>query len=349
MTAVLLVAALVCAAAALWPSHALRALSRRREVRERRAALPALADALGAALGAGLSLPLAFAEVAPALPPPVDACCRRIASSLRLGDGLERALGALDEVMPRDDVAPLALVLVSFARSGGRVRRSLERCGALLRSRLALEDERAALTAQARLSAAVLVALPPLGALSLGLLMPDAVVALVRRVPVLVVAALALEAAGAVWLGRIVRPRRNAGELASVIDAVVVCLDAGMSFPAALARITDRSTASAAPAVRRLLADLALGRGSRAAFAAFATAGADEARVAGLVSASARLGSPLAELLVAQADAIRDEARQRAQAHARRLPVLMLFPLALCVLPALLIVFLGPPLLSLLD
>jgi tight adherence protein C len=51
---------------------------------------------------------------------------------------------------------------------------------------------------------------------------------------------------------------------------------------------------------------------------------------------------------VIQADAIRATERHRAEASARRLPVLMLFPLALCILPALLLVFLGPPLVSLL-
>jgi len=50
---------------------------------------------------------------------------------------------------------------------------------------------------------------------------------------------------------------------------------------------------------------------------------------------------------VTQADALRQSDRRRAQTRARRLPVLMLFPLSFCVLPALLIVFLGPPLLSL--
>jgi tight adherence protein C len=65
------------------------------------------------------------------------------------------------------------------------------------------------------------------------------------------------------------------------------------------------------------------------------------------VRAAARLGSPLSDLLVTQADSLRLVARRRAEARARRLPVLMLFPLTFCVLPALLIVFLGPPLLSL--
>ncbi len=62
-----------------------------------------------------------------------------------------------------------------------------------------------------------------------------------------------------------------------------------------------------------------------------------------------RFGSPLARLLVLQADALRATERHRAEGIARRLPVLMLFPLAFCILPALLLVFLGPPLLSLMN
>src|SRR5256885_13230324 len=96
-----------------------------------------------------------------------------------------------------------------------------------------------------------------------------------------------------------------------------------------------------------LLADLRLGAGLSRALRAFAT-GPDEARIAALVATSARFGSPLAHLLVLQADALRETERHRAEAKARRMPILMLFPLALCILPALLLVFLGPPLLSLL-
>jgi tight adherence protein C len=50
---------------------------------------------------------------------------------------------------------------------------------------------------------------------------------------------------------------------------------------------------------------------------------------------------------VAQADALREAERRQAEAAARRLPVLLMFPLTFCLLPALLIVFLGPPLLEL--
>src|SRR5438046_1394666 len=61
----------------------------------------------------------------------------------------------------------------AFPRTGGRVSASLERVAALLRGRLALEEERSALTAQSRASAAVLLALAPLGAIFFAAAMPD--------------------------------------------------------------------------------------------------------------------------------------------------------------------------------
>ena len=133
-----------------------------------------------------------------------------------------------------------------------------------------------------------------------------------------------------------------------MLDAVIVGLDAGLTFEHALGALVARGPAlSRLPEARRLLADLALGQSSRVAFEAFGKAGPTEARVAALVRSATRFGSPLAELLVTQADALRATDRRRTEAQARRLPILMLFPLTFCILPALLIVFLGPPLLSL--
>ena len=311
--------------------------------------MPGFVEAIGAALSAGLSLQLALAEVAAALPSPVDASCRRASATLRLGSSLEAALASFDGVIPRPDLAPLAVVLGSFERTGGRVQRSLRRVAVLLRGRLALEDEQLALTAQGRASAVVLVGLAPLGALFFGVATPTYVAALLERGPALVLSAIALEIIGAIWLARIVRSTSADAELSSLLDAVVVGLDAGLTFERALGELVARAPLVARlPEARRLLADLSLGRGASRSFAAFAAAGPAESRIAGLVLAATRLGAPLAELLVAQADALREAERRRAEARARRLPILMLFPLTFCVLPALLIVFLGPPLLSLL-
>ncbi len=321
-----------------------------RDRRNSRVALPALVESLAAAIASGLSLPQAFAEIAPALPATLARPTRRAAAALSLGRPIDDALMSYRGAVSEEDLAPLAIVLGSFARAGGRVRRSLSRVAALLRGRLALEEEQAALTAQGRASALVLVLLAPLGGLFFAVSMPDYVGILLGRGRGLLVVAIVLEAGAVIWLRRLVRVPTTGSALASLLDAVVVGLDSGMTFEQALRALVARAPAVGRLAeARRLLADLALGRGARRSFAAFGASGAAEARVASLIASSMRFGAPLADLLVLQADALRESDRRRAEAAARRLPVLMLFPLTFCVLPALLIVFLGPPLLSLVN
>ncbi len=351
MSALLAVAAVAVLAAAfdlrrvreLW-----RVMARRSAAKETRAAFPALVDTLAAALATGLSLPLALAEIAPTLPPALAAATRRAAAALALGARVPTAFAAYAGVVRDEDVAPLAVVVASFSRSGGRVGASLGRVAALLRGRLALEEERLALTAQARVSATVLVALAPLGAVFFSVAMPQYAATLFGDGAALLAAAAALEVSGAIWLWRIVRSVSPPADLATFLDAVVVGLEAGLTFPHALAGLVDRAPGIArGDEARRLLADLALGRPLREALHGFA-ADAAGARVAALVASATRFGAPVAQLLVVQADAIRTTQRHQAEATARRLPVLMLFPLAVCILPALLVVFLGPPLVSLL-
>ena len=319
-------------------------------LRESRLTLPGLVDAVAAALSSGLSVQLALSEVAPTLPRALARPTERAAASMALGASVDEALGAYAGIVSGEDLAPFAIVLGAFARSGGRIGRSLARVATLLRGRIALEDERNALTAQGRASALVLIALAPLGGTFFAVMTPEYLAVMFDRGRWLLGVAVALEVAGGLWLWRILRLSSPGADLATLLDAVIVGLEAGLTFELALTALVTRAPMVARlPEARRLLADLALGRGANEAFFAFGSAGPTEARVAALVRAATRFGSPLANLLVTQADALRTSDRRRAEAQARRLPILMLFPLAVCVLPALLCVFLGPPLLSLLG
>ena len=134
--------------------------------------------------------------------------------------------------------------------------------------------------------------------------------------------------------------------LALLLDALVLALEAGMSFELAVRGIAAGG-GSAAGLASGIAVDLALGRGRDRALERFAeTCGGEARRVAAMLVVAQRLGAPLARALAVQADALRAERRRAAEARARRLPVLILFPLTLCILPALLILFLGPPVLS---
>jgi tight adherence protein C len=68
--------------------------------------------------------------------------------------------------------------------------------------------------------------------------------------------------------------------------------------------------------------------------------------LASLIIQSDRLGASMAKTLRAHADVLRTKRRQRAEEAARKLPIKMLFPLALGILPALLIVAIGPALIG---
>src|SRR5258706_13582894 len=140
---------------------------------ELRAAVPTLVEALSAALGSGLSLPLAFAEIAPTLRPELARPTGRVAASLALGVRIPDAMSCYLGLVPAEDLAPITIVLASFARSGGRVGASLEPVATLRRGRPPLEQERRALTAQAQVSAIVLVALAPIGCCFFAVAMPD--------------------------------------------------------------------------------------------------------------------------------------------------------------------------------
>ena len=61
-----------------------------------------------------------------------------------------------------------------------------------------------------------------------------------------------------------------------------------------------------------------------------------------VLSQADALGLPIGRVLQAQADEMRDKRRQRAREKAAKVPVKILFPLALCFLPAIMIIVLGP-------
>jgi tight adherence protein B len=198
---VLLGAAFVLGALIAWQQSAARA-SRRKL----RAVVPAVAQALAAALRSGLPLPEALVAIAAAQPTVVASALRDSAASLRLGQALDAALGPLDELF-----GPSFLLvhesLRAFHRRGGNVARSLDRAAALARAEAELQDEIHALTAQGRMSGLVLALLAPFGFMFSLIANPGGAQGFIGdpRGGVLLSAALVLEAAGAYWLWRLVR------------------------------------------------------------------------------------------------------------------------------------------------
>lgn len=122
-----------------------------------------LADAvrsLAAGMRAGLSVPQAIAYAAREGEPPLADGLARIVDRVELGGELEDALGDWANQIGTDDARLVVGVLALHRRSGGDLPRVLDQVAATLRERSSAAREVRALTAQARLSGAILGLLP---------------------------------------------------------------------------------------------------------------------------------------------------------------------------------------------
>ena len=202
LAVVVLAVVLVAAVAARRGAPARRAAADER-------ALPGVLEAIARQLRAGGSLQQAIAAVE------VDAdprCSSLPATWSRLADlapvvGVAAALDAWAADAPDTPSVQLATAALAMANdTGGSPARAVDGVASTLRSRLAVADEVRALSSQARASAAVIALAPLAFGAAAGL--TDARTAAFFTTPVgltLLVTGLALDGAGAWWMGRLCR------------------------------------------------------------------------------------------------------------------------------------------------
>jgi len=158
------------------------------------------------------------------------------------------------------------------------------------------------------------------------------------------------------WLKR--RGRRRTRQitigLPDSLDLMVVCLEAGLGLTATIARVGEERSAMNDPLgeeFQRVARELREGRAREDALRDLGERNGveDLKALIGLVIQSDRLGASMAKTLRAHADVLRTKRRQRAEEAARKLPIKILFPLALFILPALFVVAIGPSILRIGD
>ena len=134
------------------------------------------------------------------------------------------------------------------------------------------------------------------------------------------------------WMERLVPPLPASDRVARLADATAGLLRAGLSLPAALEHATRNLAWPEAARARGLAA---LGMSWPGALAGSGDSGLEALAVA--VARAQRLGVPAARSLESFAEWRRRQIRWAFEERARRAPVLMVTPLALCVLPAFLL------------
>lgn len=132
--------------------------------------------------------------------------------------------------------------------------------------------------------------------------------------------------------------------LPDAVDLMTLCVEAGLGFDAALSRVARNVEGPVAAELARVLQEMQLGKSRTEALHAL-TDRTDVAELRTFASAivqSSELGISVGDVLREHSHEMRLRRRQRAEEQAQKLPVKILFPLLLCMLPALFVVVIGP-------
>jgi tight adherence protein C len=178
--------------------------------------------------------------------------------------------------------------------------------------------------------------------LLLGLLMGSAVYAVVS----LAVGTILGYYLPVLWLKQKVDARRAAIQkgLPDAMDLLVIAVDAGLGFDAALARVTDKYKNALSDMFAKVLREVSLGRPRLEAMDEMGrSSGVDDLHnfIQAIIQ-SEQFGTGIGKILRIQADEMRRKRRQRAQEKAAQATLKMMLPMVGCIFPTLWIVLLGP-------
>ncbi len=132
-------------------------------------------------------------------------------------------------------------------------------------------------------------------------------------------------------------------DLPDSLDQITICVESGLAFEAAVAQVASNS-GPLANELGRMLQDIQMGLPRARAMEQLLhrTDVVDLRTFVHAFSQAQRYGIPIAHVLRVQSADMRDKRRQRAEAMAMKMPVKLVFPVVLCILPALFVVVAGP-------
>jgi tight adherence protein C len=145
------------------------------------------------------------------------------------------------------------------------------------------------------------------------------------------------------------RQKRQAAmqsKAADIIDQLTICIEAGLGFDAALARVATSTEGPLTDELRHTMSDIQAGVPRAQALRTLA----DRAQISDirqLVTAllqAQKHGVPMAETLRIQSSEMRLKRKQRTEEKAAKLPIKMLFPIIACYLPVFMIITVVPSL-----
>lgn len=133
-------------------------------------------------------------------------------------------------------------------------------------------------------------------------------------------------------------------ELPDTLDQMTISVEAGLGFESALARAGRGGHGPLAEELVRTLQEIQVGVDRATALRRLSERSTvkDLRHFVVAVLQAEQYGIPIARVLRVQSGELRTKRSQRAEEAAMKLPVKVVFPLILCILPALFVVILGP-------
>jgi len=160
----------------------------------------------------------------------------------------------------------------------------------------------------------------------------------------------------AFYLGGKVKKRQKELQkaLPDALDAMVVCVEAGLGLNQAMVRVSDEIRhISPLMSDEMTLTNLEIraGRPREEALRNFAdrTGLSDIRSLVTMLVQTDRFGTSIAQALRVQSDTLREKRKQRAEEAAAKTAIKMLFPLIFFIFPAMFVITLGPPVIKLLE
>jgi tight adherence protein B len=148
-------------------------LKRRYRLRRFERQFPLALDNISNAIQAGLSLPQALELIARDMPAPLGSELALVVREMGLGLSIEEALSRLELRVPLSDVEIFVAAVHIQYRTGGNLSEILRAIANTIRERLRIRAEIRVMTAQQRISAYIVSALPLMIALALKFLSPS--------------------------------------------------------------------------------------------------------------------------------------------------------------------------------
>lgn len=140
-------------------------------------------------------------------------------------------------------------------------------------------------------------------------------------------------------------------QLADTIDLMSVCMESGLSFDASLVKIAERMEGPLIDELMTVFRQIQLGKNRNDALKNLADS-SDVKELKTFVSAviqAGQLGIPITNVLQSQAEQLRMNKSEEIKEVASKVPTKMTIPTVLLILPAIILIILGPVIFQVLD